>query len=75
MAQEIEIIVKRYAPGQLRPKVVQVAGTTTYGVIVGDKQNLEIARFAGYFGTDADVATLTAAIDTAMATGGVVLRS
>jgi hypothetical protein len=71
---EIEIIVKQYPSGQLRPKVMQKAGTTTYGVVTGDKQNLEIARFAGHFGTNADVATLTAAIDTAMATGGVVLR-
>lgn len=75
MAQEIEIIVRRYPVGQLRPKVVQVAPSTTYGVVVGDKQPDEVVRFAGYFGTDADVATLTAAIDTAMASGGTVLRS
>jgi hypothetical protein len=75
MAQEIEIIVKKYSPGQLRPKVTQVRGGTTNGVITGDKEADEIMRFAAYVATDANVGTMLTDLDAAVtANGGVVLR-
>lgn len=78
MPVEVEIIVRKFGAGMLRQRLANANPTVVglgFAVEPGaPRLEGEVVRLGAYYGTDANVETLIAAIDTAVATDGIAIR-